>query len=179
MRFAVVLTLILVAAPAAGQFQTSLDRVAIVGVSSGHDESGTTCRPDVEALATEAELILRRSGIVVDDNRKLYRAASDAIVSATTTEEERRQARLLSPHSLGIYSTAIYAGNRCAISWSVELYRMEFTELDAAVKATYFNTSGVWSVTPSDVTDALLESVEKQTTKLANEMLKARQGASR
>ena len=183
MRFAAALVLLLVTLliplPAHAQFKVSLERVAIIGVYSVHTENGTTCKPDAEALTTEAELILRRSGITVDDNRQLSRAASEVLTSAVATEDEKRQARLLYPHSLGINSAAVYLGRRCAVSWSMELYRAEATKLEALVQATYFSIGGVWSGPPNAVTSSILESVRKNTTELANEMLKARQKMSR
>ena len=179
LALAFVLGFLLFPTPARAQFKAALEWVAIVGVYSTHTEDGTTCKPDAEALTTEAELILRRSGITVDDDAKLYRAASDVLISDTSTEEERRQARILYPHSLSIGTASVYVGGRCAVSYSIELARSEVTVLGPIVRAIYFNSGGVWSGPSNAVSSSIRETVRSSITELANEILKARQEASR
>ena len=170
------LTLLLPPQQASAQISTGLAWVAAIGVFVEHTEDGTTCRPNRGTLNAEAELILRRAGIVVDDDGQLYRAASDAKVSSTTTHEEKQRAALLQPHSLYISTVSVHIGGRCAVGRSIELARFETTELGALVKATYFYHSGVWSGPPHAVSGSMREVVQEGVTTLANDILKAKQG---
>lgn len=173
LTFALTCAGLLLAHPVAAQLATGLNWVAAVGVDVDHTEDGTTCTPNTRALTAEAELILRRAGITVDDDKKLYRSAVDARISGSP--EEKRRAAILLPHSLYITTTGVHIGGRCAIGRSIELVRFEPTALGAAVMATYFTQDGVWSGPPSAVNSALREIVQEHVTTLANEILKARQ----
>lgn len=128
-----------------------LPKVSAVYVSVSDNVKGG-CLPQPNALKVEAELILRRSGIKVVDLHAAGRHRLDI-------------------NTIG-FADSKY---RCVVSFAFELYRFETLSDKSLGLILSASTSGVLANSKSKTQQALRETVNQYTTKLANEILKARQ----
>ena len=182
MRFALGVVVLVLATltsrPALGQFidPDQLTRVASVGVDIALtvDEGHIDCRPDTRALATEAELVLRRSGIrTIDLDREQVWGTHRLTVSI-----------------VGLPSTIGRVTYGCAFAAQFSLTRMEaLMDLAAETPTAAFASPSIGLVVAFDAsyvvttgrgstaaTDTLVTAANRGTSALANEILKARQG---
>jgi hypothetical protein len=133
----------------AGYFdEEQLPKVQAIQVAVDAD-AGTGCLDNPEALKTEAELVLRQSGIkVVED---------------------------YSGHFLGITSTGFALTDGCVATIRLQIYNFEaladgtFPLVEAA------NQSGLYKGPKGGFPQQLREAVNEFVSELANEILKARQ----
>ena len=158
------------------QLANPLSLVSAVAIYVEHTEQEPyECEPDKDALADEAELILRRAGITIG-NREAW--TGFATNNAPSLDERLDLFHSL-PHLLGITTAAIYTGGMCAFNYALDLHRPEMTMQNAILPAIYFTNEGVWLGTQENVTSALREEVQETVTELANKLLEARQVESR
>lgn len=128
-----------------------LAKVSEINVRIANDLEDRDCLFDPDTLETEAELVLRRSGIAV---------------------RESHVGNHIFMISIAGYKTS---NDLCVASYQLDLYKWEaLLDFSAGFVYSFFN-SGVMSGSPSDFQDRLRSRVNETTTALANEILKARQ----
>lgn len=151
MRFALVLGVALIATtPASAQYasKNQLANVTAVNVFVG-DDVKDGCLPQPNALKTEAELILRRSGIKI---------AEDSLTIHTL--------------SISIVGFAINGG--CSASVGTQLYKFEHLANGTSGLVEAYSFSGILAGSKSGFQQQLRTDINQRVTSLANEILKAR-----
>ena len=135
-----------------GQYTSAmqLSKVLAIQVSVYDSVDADDCLSNPNTLQTEAELVLRRSGITVADR--------------------------LDSHSLAIsifgYQTP---SDLCIVSYRVQLWKSELLYDNTLGIVESFLRAGVMSGPHSDMQDRLRSRINEYATELANEVLKARQ----
>ena len=187
--FVVALVLVLIPSTAVGQFAEpdQLERVASVYVGtpfSFRDSEDQRCEPATSTLKAEAELVFRRSGILVSDQTYsvadiLRTGIARGIQGDQAQEDFAAEAYAKMPHQFDVQMTGVYLVGRCAISYDFELWRREVfphpEKLMQHALVTSFSMGGVWTGPPSSATSTMKEQTQNAATLLANEILKARQ----
>ena len=176
--------LLLFAAPvAAAQFIDSLQLTKAINVTVTHrftfdasDDSDRCAPTDADALVAEAELVLRRAGItVVDQGYDL-----STVLALDLSDDQRNTALINQPFVLDIGLVGVLLRGQCAIAYQYELFGREETsnlQRTAAIPGAVvvFESVGVWTGDPSLVMESMRSNTRDEVTKLANEILKARQ----
>ena len=137
---------------ASGQYTSAmqLSKVSAIHVYVEDSVDADDCLSNPDTLQTEAELVLRRSGIAVTYG--------------------------LDSHSFSIsivgYQTR---SSLCVVSYRVQLWKSEVLRDTTIGIVESFSRSGVMTGPHTDMQDRLRSRVNEYTTELANEILKARQ----
>ena len=149
LSLAVLIFVISMPHPTSGQsaFDTQLAKVTTIHVEIIDDVDNDNCVSDPNTLRTQAEFVLRRSGIAVGDEGDLNH---DLLISINGRQLQN---------------------GSCVVSYRVALWRFE-TLFDSSVGLVLsFEEGGVMGGPPSNLQDRLRSQVDQSTTALANEIL--------
>jgi len=163
-----------------------LKRVTSVHVDTGFTfgDDAKHCAPNANLIKAEAELVFRRSGIVVSE--EAYGVLDLLIAAGANVTQDAQQLRdFIStasermPHYFTIELVGLSTGRQCAISYNFELTRYELivgsnAELQLALLSS-FEHSGVITGSVDYTHDGTKENTREAATMLANEILKVRQ----
>ena len=139
--------------------------------------AGSPCEPDADTLTTEAELILRQSGIAV--TKSSYTLQD--LLHADITLDERADAHQRMPHWFVAQFVGVELPGGCATSFYFSLYRREVTADLSRTTGTpgfvhaFTRPVGIWTGPTRDAQNTIRQLVRETTTSLADEILKARQ----
>ena len=180
--FVFVAVLLLLATPANAQNVMAdtdqLAKVVAVDVSMLTSfTAGNPCEPNTDTLTTEAELILRQSGIAV--TKSSYTLLD--LLLADIPLEERAKAHQRMPHWFVAQFVGVETLGGCAVSFYFSLYRREVTADLGRTTSTpgfvhaFAQPVGIWTGPAQAAQETIRRRVRETTTFLANEILKARQ----